>query len=202
MKQTFFFLVLALSLNSCDHKTGEQATNGQDTTSVTQYFYGSEFDLTNAIAASEIPAKLATADSMEVILTGNIVETCSKAGCWMTVDIGQAEPMWVYTNHEFFVPTEGCKGLVTGIKGIAKKEVQDVAFQKHLAEDAKKSPEEIAAITTDKTVYSVVAKGIMIEGYQPEEGEEGHDHDHDHDHNHDHDGDGKPDHSAEEHTEQ
>lgn len=200
MKQTFFFLVLALSLNSCDHKTGDQAVTGQDTTSVTQYFYGSEFDLTNAIAAADLPAKLATADSAEVVITGKIVTTCQKAGCWMTVDIGQAEPMYVFTGHEFFVPTTGCDGLVTGVKGIARKRVLDVASQKHLAEDENKSAEEIAAITADKTVYSISAAGIMIEGYQPQD-EEAHDHSHDHGHDHDHDGDGKPDHAPEDHTE-
>ena len=101
----------------------------------------------------------------------------------MTVDLGQGEPMWVYTDHEFFVPTEGCAGLPVVIKGIARKEVQSVDDQKHYAEDANKTAEDIAMITEPRSVFSIDAVGIMIDGYKGTAEMEAHDHDHEgHDH--------------------
>ncbi len=64
-------------------------------------------------------------------------------------------------DYGFFVPTalKGKKILVDGNVELSTTSVKDL---QHFAEDAKKTPEEIAAITEPKQEIKVLASGIMV----------------------------------------
>jgi len=107
-------------------------------------------------------AKINEVDSMPAKLAVTINEACKKKGCWMTVDLGNETEMLVrFKDYGFFVPmnSDGSEAI---IEGIARKKVISVDDLKHLAQDAGKSEEEIAAITEPEIRLSFEAFGVLI----------------------------------------
>jgi hypothetical protein len=97
-------------------------------------------------------------------LKGEIVTTCAKKGCWMTVKMNDGQEMRVtFKDYGFFVPKNGVEGQMTVVEGIVKKETTDIETLKHYAQDAGKGEEEIAQITTPKEEFTFVADGVIIQ---------------------------------------
>ena len=64
-------------------------------------------------------------------------------------------------DYGFFLPTAAI-GKTVVIDGVVKMKTTSVAELKHYAEDAKKSKEEIDAITKPEKEINVLAKGIVV----------------------------------------
>jgi hypothetical protein len=125
-------------------------------------YYGEKIDDKDAVAVSKLPKMLKKNASVEVKLTGKVIQSCKKKGCWMSMDLGNGKKMTVkFKDYGFFVPKD-LNGQNAVILGIAKKEITDVATLKHYAEDAGKSAEEIAKITKPKEEYTFEAVGVII----------------------------------------
>jgi hypothetical protein len=87
---------------------------------------------------------------------------CAKKGCWLKLELNDKETAMVkMKDYAFFLPV-AAKGKTVVIDGEVLKKTISVAEQKHYAEDAKKSKEEIAAITEPKEEIRVTAKGIVV----------------------------------------
>lgn len=192
MKTLSILAAGALLLASCQNQPAPQE---QQASSSNKSFYGEPFEPTTILKETELPQALAGKTEAEVVFESKIIETCAKAGCWMTVESTSGYPMYVYMkDHGFAVPLNGAANLRCVVKGLAYHDTLSVEHLKHLAEDANKSQAEIDAITSPLPVLAVDATGVMIEGYTPAEApgthpeEEGHDHE-GHDHQH-HEGDG------------
>lgn len=136
--------------------------HGEHTAGHEEHF-GDQISADGAIAASEILARLGNNDSLENIkMVAEIEQVCQMKGCWMNLKSGSAEPIRVsFKDYAFFVPKDAA-GKTAVVQGKAYKEVLSVEMQKHYAEDAGKSKEEIAAITEPKTEYSFEASGVII----------------------------------------
>ena len=65
-------------------------------------------------------------------------------------------------DYGFFLPVEDLKGRTVVFAGTAKHEVISVDDQRHFAEDAGKSAEEIQAITTPQEELRFVADGVIL----------------------------------------
>jgi hypothetical protein len=183
MKNTFFFLVAALALVSCGPSTPAEKTD--EFTS-----YGAAFDSTGAIPIADLLASMADKDSLNAVVKCTIMQTCTKAGCWMDVENptgGEAITVFM-KDHAFGVPLSECSGLNAIVNGKAYYDTLSVDYLRHLAEDAGKPAEEIALITEPRAVLALEASGVMIKGYKGtaptgEHDHEGHDHEgHDHSH--------------------
>jgi hypothetical protein len=175
MKAIFILASAAILLHSCGPATpAEQTVSGFST-------YGAAFDTTGAIAVADLQTAMTGKDSLHTRLQCKIVQSCKKAGCWMDVENPNGEPITVFMkDHSFGIPLEGCEGLEAIVDGKVYYDTLDVAYLQHLAEDAGKTAEEIAAITEPKFVLAVDASGVMLKG-APQTGHEGHDHEgHDH----------------------
>lgn len=141
--------------------------------------YGEAFEINAPQAVSEVPALLAAHGEAEGQFEVEIVETCTKMGCWMSVSGPEGEPVMVYMkDHAFFVPKKGMEGKRAIISGTAYNDTVSVDLQKHLLEDANRSQEEIDAVTEVKYELAFSAAGVKILGHI--EAEEDHDHEHDH----------------------
>lgn len=117
-----------------------------------------------AIEPQEFLAQMAGKDSLKIKVRATIIEACKKKGCWMTLDMGDGEEMLVrFRDYGFFVPTEGVDGKTVVIDGIAFTDTVSVADLRHYAEDAKKSEEEIAAITEPEIGINFEATGVIVE---------------------------------------
>ena len=95
-------------------------------------------------------------------LSGKIVETCSKKGCWMTLDTGEDTLFIKFRDYGFFVPIDSVEGKTAVIQGDLFLDTTTVEMLKHYAEDAGKSEEEIAQITEPIYELGFIADGVII----------------------------------------
>lgn len=134
--------------------------------------YGAEITAEGAIAVSDMVAKMEGQAEMDVKIKADIITSCIKKGCWMTVDLGNEQDMRVrMLDYGFFVPTEGLEGLECILEGKAFMDTTTVEMLQHYAEDAGKTAEEIAAITEPEFALEFMANGILIENKKAESAE-------------------------------
>lgn len=144
---------LLLTVFSCGNKTTETATGT---------FYGTEFKVENAVAATALPALAKEGKATDVVVTGKINEACKKKGCWMTIDLGNNEEMRVtFKDYGFFVPKD-CDGKEATFKGTATFDTTSVADLQHYASDEGLSQEEIDEITEPEIALVFEATGVVI----------------------------------------
>ena len=168
MKKLLFALPLMVFM-ACGsaEPTKVETVEQEDGTKVTQASYGEPFIAEEVMTLGQVIQTVEANGESEVTLEASIVETCAKAGCWMSVENAGGEPIMVFMkDHEFFVPKEGMTGKKSIISGTAKRDTLSVDWLKHLAEDANRPQEEIDSITEPKASISITATGVMIEGVE------------------------------------
>jgi hypothetical protein len=125
--------------------------------------YGEAITADGAISTADLLKAMSTTDSLATKVECEIITSCTKKGCWMTVKMPDGGDMMVrFLDYGFFVPTQGLEGKKAVMKGVASKETVDVATLRHYAEDAGKSKEEIAKITEPETNLMFLADGVLI----------------------------------------
>lgn len=156
MNKFWLLAVLLLSMIAC------KESNNKD-----YAVYGEDFEkaeILNAGTTKEFYKTLKAGDTVEVAFEAPVASVCKAKGCWMKLDVGGAEEVMVkFKDYGFFMPTNldsiGKPVTVHGKAFVAEVSVEE---QKHYAEDAGKTPEEIAAITTPKRTLSFTADGVTI----------------------------------------
>ncbi|NEM97824.1 DUF4920 domain-containing protein [Pontibacter burrus] len=164
MIRTFFTAVLCgLLFVSCNQQ--QNTTSEQSATQATEAnVYGASFDAENVISVTQLQDAVAATDSVSATVTAEIVESCQSKGCWMDVRLADNSTMKVtFRDYGFFLPVEDLKGKTVVFTGTAKREVISVDDQRHYAEDAGKSAEEIAAITEPREELRFVADGVKLQ---------------------------------------
>lgn len=163
-----FLLVMAVALFACnnadtseenntDTAAAEKADNGE---------FGASFQAEGVLSYDELLAKMNASDSLLVTVQGKVDAVCQAKGCWMNISSEQAnqEKMVVkFKDYGFFVPKD-IAGREVIMKGKAYREVTTVDELRHLAEDAGKSAEEVAAITDPKVELKFMADGVKLLG--------------------------------------
>ncbi|MEO6682553.1 MAG: DUF4920 domain-containing protein [Ginsengibacter sp.] len=95
-------------------------------------------------------------------LKGKVLEVCPKKGCWVKVELEDKSLAFIkMKDYAFFVPTT-LEGKFIEVEGNVELATTSVADLKHFAEDAKKSQEEIDAITEPKKEIKIMANGIKV----------------------------------------
>lgn len=165
-KMKYLVIIMAIALfaacGSNNHEHADQAAESTDSTELMVGWFGEEFELAEAVAASEVSGLMNDSSDNEFIVEGTIQECCQKKGCWMKVDMGDGESMRVsFKDYGFFVPLDA-GGKTMTMKGVAMYDTIDVDFLKHLAEDANATQEEIDAITEPELALTFEATGVYI----------------------------------------
>lgn len=126
--------------------------------------YGTSFKVnTTSNHENGVFEKISVKDTIMTQVSGTIVEVCKSKGCWMKVDIGNEEQVFVkFKDYGFFVPTDSENGKVV-MNGIAFVEEVSIDEQRHYAKDAGKSKEEVDKITKPKRTLRFEASGVQIE---------------------------------------
>ena len=102
-------------------------------------------------------------DTINLKFNANIKEVCSKKGCWMTLPAGNDDEtiMVRFKDYGFFMPLDAA-GKEVIVAGKAFVNEVSVADLKHYAEDAGKSPEEIANISEPVMEFAFEANGVLL----------------------------------------
>jgi hypothetical protein len=134
----------------------------QEVTSFEGKSFGEGVKKGNVITTAEINKQLGDSTKKDMKVTGEVVLVCQKKGCFMNLAMPNGETMFVnFKDYAFFMPKD-LAGRKVVIDGFAERKETSVEDLKHFAEDAKKSPEEIAKITKPKKEIVFEAKGVVI----------------------------------------
>jgi len=96
-----------------------------------------------------------------VKFAAKVNDVCQSKGCWMRLSIGDEEAMVKFKNYGFFMPKNIAdkEVIVQGKAFIAEVSIEE---QRHYAEDAGKSEEEIAVIIQVEKTLSFEADGVLL----------------------------------------
>lgn len=172
MKNILSLLLLVLTVYSCknepktvDVETSDVETVETEDNDIAYASFGEKIEADNALNATEMSEKfkaMEVGDSTAIKLVGKVNEVCQAKGCWMRVDLGNDEDVMVkFKDYGFFMP-KNIAGKEVIMRGQAYVSEVSVDEQRHYAEDAGKSEEEIAAITEPKRTYSFMADGVLL----------------------------------------
>ncbi len=158
MKKLALLLIASLVIISCKNETKES------TAEVAYASFGEKITDEEALTMDEIIEKyktLKSGDTAFVKFTSKVNEVCQTKGCWMKLDLGEDEAMVRFKDYGFFMPKNIAdrEVIVNGKAYVSEMSVED---QRHYAEDAGKTPEEIEAITEVKRTLSFEADGVLV----------------------------------------
>ncbi len=168
MKKLILLLSVVLLLFSCKTEDKEEKNiekeNVEALTEVSYLSFGEKINDENLLSNKEIVEtykNLKTGDTAVVKFTAKVNEVCQTKGCWMRLDIGDDEAMVKFKDYGFFMPKNiaNKEVIVHGKAFVAEVSIEE---QRHYAEDAGKSEEEIAAITEVEKTLSFEADGVLL----------------------------------------
>ena len=122
--------------------------------------FGQKSDTSGAIAVSELFKRVNEGD-LAVKVKGRVSEVCTMEGCWLKMQTSEGSVMVKMKDHTFSVPLD-INGKDVVVNGFATVKVTSVAEQKHYAEDAGKSKDEIALIQQPKKEVILNALGVLV----------------------------------------
>ncbi len=155
MKKFFFSLTLVIACIAAHSQPPAGDAKPGDT-------YGEKVSTDGAIAIAQIPAQLQKDGKIDTKVRAKVLDVCTKKGCWIKLQVNDSTTAFVkMKDYAFFLP-EAIKGKTVVLDGEASLKTTSVNELRHYAEDAKKSKEEIAAITKPEEEIRFLAKGIVV----------------------------------------
>lgn len=159
MKTASFFIgILVFLLFSCqgENKPAPTITLGKN--------YGPfTVDTSQAMSVEEMLKDYGDQSSdRKYTFRGKIEEVCSKAGCWINVDMGNGETFMARFKDHFTIPVRTEPGTEAFVHGVIYRDTISVEMLQHFAEDAGESEEEIAKITEPEYEIGFEADGIVL----------------------------------------
>jgi hypothetical protein len=165
MKSVTLLIICVLVLNSCKKKTEESEKVIEQIEQIEYKSFGKEIIASDAVASSSMANHyrvMNVGDSINSKMIAKVNEVCQAKGCWMTLNLGDGDEVMVkFKDYGFFVPKDiaGKEVIINGQAFINEVSVDE---QRHYAEDAGKTKEEIALITEPKKTYSFEADGVLL----------------------------------------
>jgi hypothetical protein len=143
-------------------KTKEVELTGNEIPQNEWSYYGDTINVNGAQPSDKLLNLLNGKDSVAVKLSSKIDAVCQKKGCWMNLVLNDSITMQVrFKDYSFFVPKDAA-GKEVCVDGFAFADTISVEDQKHYAEDAGKTKEEIAQIVRPEITISFEARGVAI----------------------------------------
>ena len=165
MKSLLYVLAFTFLIASCNNQEKKNETEVEVSDAELAYqSIGEKISQEDVLTKVQLLEKYQTlkpGDTIDVKFSSEVKEVCQNKGCWMTMDLGEEEASVKFKDYGFFMPKDlaGEEVIVSGKAFVAEVSVDE---QRHYAEDAGKSEEEIAAITEPKRTFSVVSDGVLI----------------------------------------
>lgn len=169
MKKIVLLVVIAFVSFSCKNDSKVQEIVDQDAATeikaeLAYNSFGAEINDNDALSSERMMTHykaMKVGDTLNSKLRGTIAEVCSKKGCWMKLDMGDGQMARVtFKDYGFFMPLNATGEVVVNGKAfVTETSVDDL---RHYAEDAGKTPEEVAAITEPEVTYAFEADGVLL----------------------------------------
>jgi hypothetical protein len=159
MKNTLLAIALILTVG-CNNSTKTNIETNKTLEKLT--YYGKEISLENISIYESEKIKTLQNGLTKTKLSGEIIETCQKKGCWMSLKTESDTVFVRFRDYGFFVPTDSVSGKTAIIEGELFIDTISVKMLKHYAEDGGKSEEEIALITEPSYDLNFTADGVII----------------------------------------
>jgi hypothetical protein len=165
MKKILIILaVFCVSISCKNEKSEKKPTVETEEIAMDYQSFGDEITDEDVLTKEEIIEEyknLKPGDTVNVKFTSEVKDVCQKKGCWMKMDLGDDEGMVRFKDYGFFMPKDiAGKNIIVG--GKAYVEEMSVEDQRHYAEDAGKTADEIAGITEPKRTLAFEANGVLI----------------------------------------
>lgn len=161
VKQFLFVAGLLVVFSACKNENVKTET----AEAVNYASFGDSISAEGYISKEELLDKyknLKEGDTLEVKFLSSIKDVCQKKGCWMNVELSDADNAFIrFKDYGFFMPLNAA-GSEAIMEGKAFVSIESVDELKHYAKDAGKSQEEIDAITEPEVTYSFTARGVLI----------------------------------------
>jgi len=165
MKNITLILSLFIFIIACKDNSEKQQVSADELMQEIAFApFGDVISETDALSKEEMAAlfeRMQPGDTIDVKFKSTVKEVCQSKGCWMKIDLGDKETMVKFKDYGFFMP-KNIAGEEVIIEGKAFIEEMSIDEQRHYAEDAKKSLEEIEKITQPKQTLSFEAKGVLL----------------------------------------
>ncbi len=161
MKKIICATITVLFLASCKKNEADVAKEKE----VAYKVFGDSISADGAITQEAMFAKykdLKEGDTVEVKFASKIKEVCQKKGCWMQLELPDANSAFVkFKDYGFFVPLNAANSEVI-VNGKAFISVESVEELRHYAKDAGESQAAIDSIVNPETTYSFMANGVLL----------------------------------------
>ncbi|WP_166963702.1 DUF4920 domain-containing protein [Yeosuana marina] len=165
MKPFYCLILFVIVLFSCKNENKSKENTVAPVAEIQYKSFGKSIIPDDAIAAKSMAEHyktMALGDSINTKIIAKVDEVCQAKGCWMKVNLGNDEQVMVkFKDYGFFMP-KNIAGEEVIINGKAFVEEVSVDEQRHFAEDAGASPDEIAAIIEPKKTLSLLADGVLL----------------------------------------
>lgn len=164
MKSIILSSICVFILISCK-KAADKTEQIGEITKIEYASFGKEIIAEDAIAISSMAAHYKTiksGDSINSKMIATVTNVCQAKGSWMTLNLDDGNEVMVkFKDYGFFVPKDiSDKEVIVNGKAYVKE--VSVDEQRHYAEDAGKSAEEIASIVEPKRTFSFEADGVLV----------------------------------------
>ena len=164
MKKLFFALITLCFLLSCNDTKSKVTVQKNQEPEPSFTSFGDVITSNNVLSENQMTTtyeNLTPGDTLQVKFKAIVNSVCQSKGCWMRVDLGQEQAMVKFKDYGFFVPKDlaGQEVIMQGKAFVAEVSVDE---QRHYAEDAGKTPEEVLAITEPKKTLSFESSGVLV----------------------------------------
>ncbi|MEC3907561.1 DUF4920 domain-containing protein [Tamlana sp. 2201CG12-4] len=165
MKSVILLLFCVLTLSACKNKSQEIKDLTGKVENVAYKSFGEKINTDDVITGRVMVTKykvMKVGDSTPSKLIAKVNDVCQAKGCWMRLAIDDEQEVMVkFKDYGFFVPKD-IKGKQVIVSGKAYIKEVSVDEQRHYAEDAGQSKEEIAKIMQPKQTFSFEADGVLV----------------------------------------
>ena len=164
MKKLLFIAITILFVVACKQNTPDAITQISKDTQTDFTSFGDVITSDNVLSQDDMAVSyqnLTPGDTLEVKFKAVVNSVCQSKGCWMRVELGQDQAMVKSKDYGFFMPKDlaGQEVIMQGKAFVAEVSVDE---QRHYAEDAGKTQEEVLAITTPKKTLSFESSGVLV----------------------------------------
>lgn len=167
MKKILIVLGISLTVIACKTEDKKSEIQEAEQELIAYTSIGKEITALDAKSISDMSEAykaMSIGDTINAKMTGIVDEVCQSKGCWMKVNLEDGNQIMVkFKDYALFMPKD-IAGKEVVLNGKAFVNEVPVDELQHYAEDAGKSPEEIAAITSPKTTFSFEADGVLLKG--------------------------------------